>query len=106
MADALTRTVPVPIGEFLDAQGSFALYVWPESGDEPLLAWSAGDDAVSGTPEGRSAAIEAGEPRSEVIGRRPLIFGVLLSADLANDPQWADNDFLRALGARSMIWCR
>jgi len=66
------------------------------------------------TPAGANLLEVIGEPPAGVnpralFGQRNPLRAVLqegnllLSADLANDPQWADNDFLHALGARSML---
>jgi len=85
VAETVTGIVPEPIDQLLDTQGSFALYVWSGADDDPALAWWAGDDSVVGTPERRAEAAETGKLQSEVVGRRPLISGVLLSADLGRN---------------------
>ena len=80
VARTITADVPDAITAGIAREATISLHVWagPDSG--PVEAWSAGTSG--GSAADRLKAVETGEVVNAVLRDRPLITGMLLSADL------------------------
>ncbi|MDO8847382.1 MAG: ATP-binding protein [Coriobacteriia bacterium] len=82
VARTITADVPDTITAGIAREATISLHVWvgPDSG--PVEAWSAGTAAAGGSAADRLEAVETGEVVNTVLRDRPLVAGMLLSADL------------------------
>ena len=82
VARTITADVPDAITAGIAREATISLHVWAGPGSASVEAWSAGTAAAAGSAAYRLEAVETGEVVNTVLRERPLITGMLLSADL------------------------
>jgi len=82
MRAAMLEEPPAPFAEGLAYEGSFALHVIEQPGDEPVMVWGVGEDQEAGDDSLRARAFATSEPVQDFPGPQPLIRGMFMRADI------------------------
>lgn len=84
IAEELLSGYPNVLSGGLAFEGDFALYVTESPGGEPQLVWSTGAKAELEQTDSRDEAMRTGEETHEHPVRRPIIYGIVVAADLGS----------------------
>jgi len=82
MLAAMVEEPPAPFAEGLAYEGSFALHVIQEPGDEPVMVWGVGESHEAGDETLRAQAFTSDGPVTDFPGAQPLVRGMFVRADL------------------------
>jgi len=82
VARTISARVPGVLEAGIAREGTVSLFVWPSPDSEPVEAWWAGAAEPHVSMDKLASVVRSGEVTRDVLEGRPLIAGMLLSADL------------------------